>query len=155
MYVFGRDGGAVRVAVVAETFHPAVNGVSGSVSRVIEYLNRTGHETLVVAPGPGDDSHLGVRVVRTPSFRPPVYRSVQLGWPSTPLAPILQGFGADVVHLASPALLGLAGARAARSWACPRWRCSRPTWPGSPSVTTFRSARTCGGTFGACTSSAP
>jgi phosphatidylinositol alpha 1,6-mannosyltransferase len=101
------------VAVVAETFHPAVNGVSGSVSRVLEQLDRAGHETLVIAPAPGADRHDGTPVVRVPSFRPPVYRSVHIGRSSTPLAPVLREFGADVVHLASPALLGLAGARAA------------------------------------------
>ncbi len=60
------------MAVVAETFHPAVNGASGSVSRVVEHLRRGGHETLVIAPGPGADTHLGVPVLRMPSFRPPI-----------------------------------------------------------------------------------
>lgn len=105
--------------MVAETFHPAVNGVSGSVDRVLEHLRRTGHETLVVAPAPGADSHLGVPVVRAPSFRPPVYRSVRIGRSGTRLAPVLRDFGVDVVHLASPALLGLAGARAAAELGVP------------------------------------
>lgn len=103
----------VRVAVVAETFHPMVNGVAGSVTRILEHLDRTGHDALVVAPAPGPDRYLGVPVVRVPSFRPPVYRSVHIGRPGTPLAGVLREFEADVVHLASPALLGLAGARAA------------------------------------------
>lgn len=101
------------MAVVAETFHPTVNGVSGSVTRVLDHLERTGHEALIVAPAPGPDRHRGVPVVRVPSFRPPVYRSVHIGRPGTPLGAVLRDFGADVVHLASPALLGLAGARAA------------------------------------------
>jgi phosphatidylinositol alpha 1,6-mannosyltransferase len=110
----------VRVAVVAETFHPAVNGVSGSVSRVLEQLQRAGHQTLVVAPAPGDAMTAGgVPVVRAPSFRPPVYRSVHIGRSGTRLAPVLADFGADVVHLASPALLGLAGARAAAELGVP------------------------------------
>lgn len=109
----------MRVAVVAETFHPAVNRVSGSVDRVLEYLHRTGHQTLVIAPEPGADSRLGARVVRAPSFRPPVYRSLHIGRSSTPLTPVLDDFGADVVHLASPALRGLAGARAAAELGVP------------------------------------
>ena len=92
----------MRVAVVAETFHPAVNGVSGSVSRVIEHLRRGGHETLVIAPGPGAESHLGVPVLRAPSFRPPVYRSVHIGRSSTPLVPVLREFRPDVVHTSPP-----------------------------------------------------
>lgn len=111
--------GHVRVALVAETFSPAVNGVSGSVQRVLRHLAATGHETLVVAPAPGEDSHLGVPVVRAPSFRPPMYRSVHIGRPSTSLTSVLGDFRPDVVHLASPALLGLAGARAAAELAVP------------------------------------
>jgi hypothetical protein len=57
----------VRVAVVAETFHPTVNGVSGSVGRVLEYLGRTGHQALVVAPAPGPDRHGSFPVLRVPS----------------------------------------------------------------------------------------
>lgn len=109
----------VRVALVAETFDPAVNGVAGSVTRVIGHLRQAGHEVLVVAPAPGPATHLGVRVVRAPSFRPPIYRSVHIGRSSTSLAPVLREFGPDVVHLASPALLGLAGARAAAELGVP------------------------------------
>ncbi len=74
----------MRVAIVAETFRPAVNGVSNSVVRVLEHLGSTGHEALVVAPAPGPDSFAGVQVVRVRSFRAPMYRSVHVGrlpWP--------------------------------------------------------------------------
>jgi phosphatidylinositol alpha 1,6-mannosyltransferase len=109
----------VRVAVVAETFHPVVNGVTNSVSRVLEHLDRSGHQALVIAPEPGPDTYRGVPVVRVPSFRPPMYRSVHIGRPRTPLAAVLADFRADVVHLASPALLGYAGARAAAELGIP------------------------------------
>ena len=109
----------MRVAVVAETFDPVVNGVSNSVIRVLEHLSRTGHQALVIAPGPGASRWGDVPVVRVPSFRPPMYRSTHIGRPRTPIASVLGDFGPDVVHLASPAVLGVAGSRTAQELGIP------------------------------------
>ncbi len=110
----------MRVAIVAESFLPNVNGVSNSVVRVLEHLRRTGHETLVIAPDnpPGQPRaervHEGVRVHRVPSRMFPKVTSLPLGIPWPRIGRVLRGFGPDVVHLASPALLGYGGVRAAR-----------------------------------------
>ncbi len=110
----------MRVAIVAESFLPNVNGVSNSVLRVLEHLRRTGHEALVIAPDnpPGepraDRIHDGIRVHRTPSRMFPKITSLPLGVPTPQMVRVLRGFEPDVVHLASPALLGYGGVLAAR-----------------------------------------
>ena len=110
----------MRVAIVAESFLPNVNGVTNSVLRVIEHLRRTGHEVLVIAPDtphgepPADRVHDGVRVHRVPSRMFPKVTSLPLGVPRLRLIGVLRGFDPDVVHLASPALLGYGGLLAAR-----------------------------------------
>jgi phosphatidylinositol alpha 1,6-mannosyltransferase len=105
----------VRVAIVTECFLPTVNGVTGSVLRVIEHLRRRGHEVLVVAPGPGESDHDGVPVARVRSVPVPVYRSLPVGLVRTDelLGP-LRSFAPDVVHLAAPVALGATGAEVAR-----------------------------------------
>ena len=110
----------MRVAIVAESFLPNVNGVTNSVLRVLEHLDRTGHEALVIAPdtprgqAPADRLHGGVRVHRVPSRMFPKVTSLPLGVPRPRLLRVLRGFDPDVVHLASPALLGYGGLQAAR-----------------------------------------
>jgi phosphatidylinositol alpha 1,6-mannosyltransferase len=110
----------VRVAIVAESFLPNVNGVTNSVLRVLEHLRRTGHEALVIAPDtprgqePADRLHDGIRVHRVPSRMFPKVTSLPLGVPRPRIVRVLRGFEPDVVHLASPALLGYGGLHAAR-----------------------------------------
>src|SRR6185312_2239627 len=94
--------------------------VTNSVVRVLEHLRRTGHEALVVAPDtpPGEPAadrlHDGVRVHRVPSRMFPAVTSLPLGIPWPRIVRVLRGFEPDVVHLASPALLGYGGLQAAR-----------------------------------------
>ena len=110
----------MRVAIVAESFLPNVNGVTNSVLRVIEHLRCTGHEALVIAPDtprgepPADKIHEGIRVHRVPSRMFPKINSLPLGVPRPRMVGVLRGFEPDVVHLASPALLGYGGLHAAR-----------------------------------------
>ncbi len=115
----------MRVAIVAESFLPHVNGVSNSVLRVLEHLRRTGHEALVIAPDtpPGepraDRVYDGIRVHRAPSRMFPKVTSLPLGVPKPEMLRVLRGFDPDVVHLASPALLGYGGVLAARRLGVP------------------------------------
>jgi phosphatidylinositol alpha 1,6-mannosyltransferase len=104
----------MRVAIVTESFLPSVNGVAGTVRHVVDRLVATGHEVLVVAPGPGPTRY-GDRteVVRVRSMALPGYRSFPLGLPDSAVLAALTRFRPDVVHLASPILLGAVGLRAA------------------------------------------
>ena len=110
----------MRVAIVAESFLPNVNGVSNSVLRVLEHLARTGHDAIVIAPdnprgqAPAARDHNGVPVFRMPSRMFPKVTSLPLGVPRPRMVKILREFDPHVVHLASPALLGWGGLQAAR-----------------------------------------
>ncbi|MBV9515566.1 MAG: glycosyltransferase family 1 protein [Mycobacteriaceae bacterium] len=110
----------MRVAIVAESFLPNVNGVSNSVLRILEHLNRTGHDAIVIAPDNprhherAATEHDGVPVYRMPSRMFPKITSLPLGVPRPRMVRILREFDPDVVHLASPALLGWGGLHAAR-----------------------------------------
>ena len=109
----------MRVAVVTESFLPQVNGVTNTVRQVVDHLRRTGHEAIIVAPGPGPASYDGVPVVRVRSVGLPTYRSFPIGLPDAAVHRALVDFDPDVVHLASPIALGAVGLRAARRLGVP------------------------------------
>jgi phosphatidylinositol alpha 1,6-mannosyltransferase len=105
----------MRVAIVAETFTPAMNGVVNSVLRVAEELVEGGHHVVVVAPsGVAFRTRSGLRVdvVCVPSMPVVGYRELRIARPGVDVRAILGELAPDVVHLASPAVLGWAAVRA-------------------------------------------
>jgi phosphatidylinositol alpha 1,6-mannosyltransferase len=100
----------LRVAVVTESFLPTGNGVTTSVCRTLEHLSRRGHDAVVICPGPAPESFAGARVIGVPSIS---YRRFPVGLPSSKVMRTLASFAPDVVHLASPFVLGSAGVTAA------------------------------------------
>jgi phosphatidylinositol alpha 1,6-mannosyltransferase len=106
----------VRIALVAETFTPAVNGVVNSVRQVADRLARRGHQPIVVAPsGATYESACGavIEVVTVPAMTLPGYRDLTVARPGSDLVPLLHELRPDVVHLASPAVLGWSAVQAA------------------------------------------
>lgn len=109
----------MRVAIVTESFLPQVNGVTNSVLRVVEHLGRRGHDAMVVAPGPGPEQYRHAAVRRVRAVDLPVISSLPIGVPSPKVHAALSEFSPDVVHLASPFVLGAAGLRSARRLGVP------------------------------------
>ncbi|MEJ2867029.1 glycosyltransferase family 1 protein [Actinomycetospora sp. OC33-EN08] len=104
----------MRVAVVTESFLPQVNGVTNSVLQVIAHLRRRGHEGLVLAPGAGPDEVEGTPVIRVPALDLALVDSLPVGVPTPAVRATLEEFRPDVVHLASPFVLGARAITAAR-----------------------------------------
>ncbi|MFF0545709.1 glycosyltransferase family 4 protein [Nocardia thailandica] len=109
----------MRVAIVSESFLPNMNGVVNSVLRVLDHLERHGHEALIVAPDtvrgepPAPGVHGRFRVHRVPAVMVPKVSSLPVGLPQPGITAAIAAFDADVVHLASPFLLGAGGLAAA------------------------------------------
>jgi phosphatidylinositol alpha 1,6-mannosyltransferase len=108
----------MRVAIITESFPPDVNGVANSVVRVAEHLIARGHEPMVIAPQPAlgrprVPAPVPYPVIRIPSVGMPGYPGFRLGLPARRIARELRRHQADVVHLASPFVLGAWGSAAA------------------------------------------
>ena len=105
----------VRVIIIAESFLPRVNGVSGSVIRASRHLMSQGHDVEIIAPSPSPrETPDGVRVHSVRSFTVPGM-GIDVGYPwASTIRDILRHVRPDVVHLASPLVLGYQALRAAR-----------------------------------------
>ncbi|MFD5702626.1 glycosyltransferase family 4 protein [Streptomyces lasiicapitis] len=110
----------MRVVIVTESFPPDINGVSHCALQTARQLVARGHDPLVVAPatsaGAADDTADTLSpcpVVRVPSLPLPGYPQVRVALPSRRLAAALSAHQADLVHLASPFVLGARGMAAA------------------------------------------
>lgn len=129
--------GSVRIAVIAEQFLPHMNGVTHSVLRVLEHLRSRGHQVIVICPsadplqvtrttealdGAALDCPIldGIVVHRLPAVPLTGYPEVRLaaGTPAR-VRRILKRFGPDLVHLASPFVLGWRGVQAAHQLGIP------------------------------------
>jgi len=110
---------SLRVLVVAESFLPRVDGVSNSVVRVLERLDRDGHDAVVVAAAPGPASWGRFPVVRVRSAGLPGYPDVRVAIGRRAIARALAKFRPDVAHVASPAVLGAVALRECRKKGVP------------------------------------
>ncbi len=109
----------LRVLVVSESFLPQVNGVTNSVRRVLEHLAVEGHDAELVAPT-GPASYAGFPVHHSRGAALPFYRDFRIGLETRArLRAVMLGFRPDVVHIASPATLGLQAVRAAEELGIP------------------------------------
>ena len=53
-----------RIALVTETFYPAVDGTTTTLKQLADHLIDAGHEVLLVAPGPGLATYRRSQVAR-------------------------------------------------------------------------------------------
>jgi phosphatidylinositol alpha 1,6-mannosyltransferase len=107
----------MRVAIVTESFLPTLNGVTTSVCKVLEQLAARGHEAIVIVPSAGaPSSYAGFPVVELPAV---AYRQFPVGLPSLQMQRLLADFAPDVVHAASPFLLGAQAIAASRRLGIP------------------------------------
>ncbi|GAA8849534.1 glycosyltransferase family 1 protein [Helicobacter pylori] len=104
------------MAIATESFLPSLNGVTTSVCRVAENLREQGHKAMIIAPGPAPATYAG-HVVRTLPAVP--VRGFRAGLPTGAVRRTLRDFRPDVVHVASPFLVGARGLHNAETFDLP------------------------------------
>ena len=108
-----------RVAIVTESFLPTINGVTNSVTKTLDHLHKHHHEAIIIAPKqPGAPAtYRGFPIITTPTIN--LNLGLPLGLPTPIITRTLRNFQPDIVHLASPFLLGAAAAFACQHLTIP------------------------------------
>lgn len=104
----------MRIALFTEVFLPKVDGITTTLVNTLEHFRACGDEVLIFAPDWSVESYLGYRVVGLRGFRFPPYPELSFTLPSTRMVTELLKFKPDVVHVVSPAVLGVWGIFASR-----------------------------------------
>ncbi len=86
----------MRIALVTETFYPAVDGTTTTLKAVADRLVDLGHTVRIITPGPGLTTYRTSQVVRIRPLEPT----------GAQVRAALDQFGPDLVHVTSPGALG-------------------------------------------------
>lgn len=109
----------MRVALIAETFLPDVNGVAATVCRILEQLQTAGHPALLFAPAGSPPTYAGAEVVALRGAAFPLYPSVRMTPPQLGITRRLRDFHPDVLHVIGPVLVGALGPSIGRALGIP------------------------------------
>ncbi|WP_426247034.1 glycosyltransferase [Nocardioides sp. LHG3406-4] len=98
-----------RIALVTESFYPAVDGTTTTLKNVADHLVDTGHELMIVASGPGLATYRSMPVVRVATTHAGAH-----------VRAALTTFEPDLVHVLSPGRIGRRALEHARRLGVPR-----------------------------------
>lgn len=103
----------MKIAIFTDTYLPEKNGVVISINNFSEILAKRGHEILIIAPkykGYADEKKTGITVVRYPAFSFTSNKATKVAFPKTiDLVKKLRNFKPDLIHIQTPASLGIVG----------------------------------------------
>ncbi|ALV45612.1 alpha-mannosyltransferase [Arthrobacter alpinus] len=113
----------MKVAIVAESFLPEMNGVTHSLLKILQHLDARGDQVLVIAPSTLENAPCvveGATVRRLPAVPLAGYRNIRIAVGGVArVKTLLAEFNPDVVHLASPFVLGWRAVRGAAALGIP------------------------------------
>jgi glycosyltransferase involved in cell wall biosynthesis len=98
----------MRIALFTETFIPKIDGIVTTLCETVRQLRILGHEVLVFAPDGGIPEFEGARIVGMESHAFALYPELRLSLPRARMRRQIHEFQPDLLHVADPALLGIA-----------------------------------------------
>lgn len=99
----------MRIAIITENFLPKVDGVTRTLARLLEHLQQTSHQVLLLGPETQLQKYAGARLVGTIGIPFVLYPELKLNLWRPQFTQELLEFQPDVIHLVDPVFLGAVG----------------------------------------------
>jgi len=99
----------MKIALFTETFLPKIDGIVTRLIHTVEHLQRAGDNVLIFSPEGGLTEYKGAKIYGVEGFPLPMYPELKMALPRPSIGQKLEEFRPDIIHVANPAILGLAG----------------------------------------------
>ncbi len=103
----------MRIAYFTDTYEPQINGVVTTIKLYVEQLRKLGHEVYIFCPS---DNKLRknkyIHTFKSFEFKP--YPSYRVGIPNPKIFSLINKISPDIIHIHSPASLGVIGLATAK-----------------------------------------
>lgn len=109
----------MRIAIVTENFLPKVDGVTRTLSMLLQHVRLRGHRAIVLGPTGAPRRYAGARVFSAPGVPIPFYPELRFLLPLPAFAHYLDRYQPDVIHVVDPMMLGAASIVWARQLGIP------------------------------------
>ncbi|GAN11001.1 glycosyl transferase group 1 [Mucor ambiguus] len=92
----------MRIAIITENFLPKVDGVTRTLTRLLEHLQATGHKVILFGPESGMDVYAGAKLYGTAGIPFLPYPELKLNLWRPAFTKALRTFDPHVIHLVDP-----------------------------------------------------
>lgn len=99
----------MRIAIITENFLPKVDGVTRTLARLLEHLESTSHQVLLLGPESNLTTYAGAEIVGTFGIPFFFYPELKFNFWRPLFTKKLIDFNPDVIHLVDPVFLGAFG----------------------------------------------
>lgn len=104
----------MRIAIITENFLPKLDGVTRTLARLLEHLQNTGHQALLLGPEAGMERYAGAEVIGTKGIPLFFYPELKFNFFRPLFFRRLREFRPDIIHIVDPVVLGATGLATAR-----------------------------------------
>src|SRR5436190_10535205 len=99
----------MKVAIITENFLPKLDGVTRTLAKLLEHLQTTGHQALLLGPEAGMGSYAGAEVIGTTGIPLFFYPELKFNFFRPLFFRRLGEFRPEIIHIVDPVVLGATG----------------------------------------------